>query len=104
MGQRTTLSLEFVERQRNRLEALRDQLRGEEEQAVAAQQSFQRAYGSAAAALFLSADSQVSDCCFLFQRVRGNSGRQRGAGSGGCLFGYCLKPNTNPLKGMPSGT
>jgi hypothetical protein len=27
------LSLEFVERRRNRLEALRDQLRGEEEQA-----------------------------------------------------------------------
>jgi len=48
MDQRTTLSLEFVERQRNRLEALRDQLRGEEEQAVAAQQSFQQAYGSEA--------------------------------------------------------
>lgn len=48
MDQRTTLSLEFVKRQRNRLEALRDQLRGEEEQAVAAQQSFQQAYGSEA--------------------------------------------------------
>ena len=46
MDQTTTLSLEYVERQRNRLEAMRDQLRGEEEQAVAVQQSFPQAYGS----------------------------------------------------------